>query len=124
MSLYYVDMKDAHDTVTPDLLPTPRRRGRPSVGYRAMTPAERKAVQRERERKAFVTYQRDELEQIGTGSLLEELGRLVPAGRPALARAVWEVLEARACAARAELHPEQEQLAAELNRRMSPPQQE
>lgn len=117
-------MKDANDTTTSDLLPAPRRRGRPPAGDRAMTPAERKAAQRERERKAFVTYQRGELEAIGTDSLLDELGRLVTAGRPALARAIWGVLEARACAARAELHPEQEQLAAELNRRMSPPQQE
>lgn len=123
MTRYYANMKDAHDTITPDLLPVPRRRGRPLVGDRAMTPAERKAAQRERERKAFITYARVELEAIGTDSLLDELGRLVTAGRPALARAVWEVLEARACAARAELHPDQEQLAADLARRMSPPQE-
>ncbi len=110
-------MKDAHDTITPDLLPAPRRRGRPPAGDRAMTPAERKAAQRERERQAFVTYQRGELEALGTDALLDELGRLVPAGRPALARAIWAVLEARACAARAEQHPEQEQLAADLARR-------
>ena len=116
-------MKDAHDTITPDLLPAPRRRGRPPAGDRAMTPAERKAAQRERERRLFVTYAPAELEQIGTSMLLEELGRLVPAGRPALARAIWGVLEARACAARAELHPDQEQLAADLARRMSPPQE-
>ena len=117
-------MKDAHDTITPDLLPAPRRRGRPPAGDRAMTTAERKAAQRERERKAFVTYARAELEAISTDALLDELGRLVTAGRPALAGAVWEVLEARACAARAVLHPDQEQLAADLARRMSPPQQE
>lgn len=116
-------MKDAHDTITPDLLPAPRRRGRPPAGDRAMTPAERKAAQRERERKAFITYARVELEAIGTDALLDELGRLVTAGRPALARAIWEVLEARACAARAELHPAQERLADDLARRMSPPQE-
>ena len=82
-----------------------------------MTQAERKAAQRERERQAFVTYQRDELEGIGTDALLEEMGRLVPAGRPALARAIWAVLEARACAARAVLHPDQEEIAADLARR-------
>lgn len=116
-------MKDAHDTITPDLLPAPRRRGRPPAGDRAMTPAERKAAQRERERARFVTYSRVELNEIGTDALLDELGRLVTAGRPALARAIWGVLEARACAARAELHPDQEQLAADLARRMSPPQE-
>ena len=112
-------MKDAHDTITPDLLPAPRRRGRPLLGDRAMTPAERKAAQRERERKAFITYARVELEAISTDALLDELGRLITAGRPALARAraIWGVLEARACAARAVLHPEQEQLAADLARR-------
>lgn len=116
-------MKDAHDTITPDLLPAPRRRGRPLVGDRAMTPAERKAAQRERERARFVTYSPAELQAIGSDGLLQELGRLVTAGRPALAGAIWAVLEARACAARAELHPDQEQLAADLARRMSPPQE-
>lgn len=102
-------MKDAHDTITLDLLTAaPRRRGRPLAGDKALTPAERKAAQRERERRAFVTYQRGELEQVGTAALAAELGRLVADGRPALASAVWEVLQARACAARAELHPEQE----------------
>ena len=47
-----------------------------------MTPAERKAAQRERERKAFITYARVELEAISTDALLDELGRLITAGRP------------------------------------------
>jgi hypothetical protein len=110
-------MKDANDTLIQDLISAPRGRGRPPAGDRAMTPAERKAAQRERERRTFVTYQRYELEAIGTDALLEELGRLVSGGRPALARAIWEVLEARASAARAELHPEQGRMAAELARR-------
>lgn len=101
-------MKDAHDTITPDLLPVPRRRGRPAKPDGAQTPAQRKAAQRERERLAFATYSADELERVGTAALAAELGRLVAAGRPALAGAVWKVLQARACASRAELHPEQE----------------
>jgi len=101
-------MKDAQDTATLDLLPVPRRRGRPTKPNGAQTPAQRKAAQRERERLAFVTYQRGELERVGTAALAAELGRLVADGRPALAGAVWEVLQARACAARAELHPAQE----------------
>lgn len=107
-------MKDAHDITTSELLPTPRRPGRPPAGVRALTPAERKAAQRERERGAFVTYDRVELESIGTDALLEELGRLVTAGQPALAGAIWEVLEARVCAARANLHTQQEQLVSDL----------
>ena len=114
-------MKDAHDTITPDLLPAPLPGAAPQrpplLGDRAMTSAERKAAQRERERKAFITYARVELEAISTDALLDELGRLITAGRPALARAIWGVLEARACAARAVRHPDQEQLAADLARR-------
>jgi hypothetical protein len=101
-------MKDANDTATIDLLPAPRRRGRPTKLDGAQTPAQRKAAQRERERLAFVTYSADELERVGTAALAAELGRLVVDGRPALASAVWKVLQARACASRAELHPEQE----------------
>ena len=99
--------------MTHDTHPTPRRRGRQPVGDQAMTPAERKAAQRERERARFVTYSPAELQAIGSDGLLQELGRLITAGRPALARAIWAVLEARACAVRAEMHPEQEALAQE-----------
>lgn len=101
-------MKDAQDTSTIDLLPAPARRGRPRKPGGAQTPAQRKAAQRERERLAFATYSADELERVGTAALAAELGRLVVDGRPALAGAVWRVLQARACASRAELHPEQE----------------
>ena len=88
-----------------------------------MTPAERKAAQRERERARFVTYSPAELQAIGSDGLLQELGRLVTAGRPAIAGAIWAVLEARAAAVRAEMHPEQEALAqecAEIERRAGP----
>lgn len=41
-------MRDPADTVTADLLPSPKRRGRPKTG-KAMTPAERKREQRNRD---------------------------------------------------------------------------
>lgn len=45
-------MKDPADNVTADLLPSPKRRGRPKTG-KAMTPAERKAAQRKRDREKY-----------------------------------------------------------------------
>lgn len=45
-------MKDPADTVTTDLLPSPKRRGRPKTD-KAMTPAERKAAQRKRDREKY-----------------------------------------------------------------------
>lgn len=42
-------MKDTHDAITIELLPTPKKRGRPASGS-ARTAAERKAAQRERDR--------------------------------------------------------------------------
>lgn len=45
-------MKDPADTVTGDLLASPKRRGRPKTG-KAMTPAERKAAQRKRDREKY-----------------------------------------------------------------------
>ncbi len=44
-------MKDPADTITAELIPSPKGRGRPKTG-KAMTPAERKAAQRKRDRKA------------------------------------------------------------------------
>ena len=45
-------MKDPADTITAELIPSPKGRGRPKTGN-AMTPAERKAAQRKRDRKAI-----------------------------------------------------------------------
>ena len=42
-------MKDAHDTSTADMLPTPPRRGRPPTGQ-AKSAAERKREQRKKDR--------------------------------------------------------------------------
>lgn len=45
-------MKDAAATVTAELIPIPKKRGRPKTG-KAMTPAERKAAQRKRDREKY-----------------------------------------------------------------------
>lgn len=45
-------MKDPADTITADLLPGPKGRGRPKTGT-AMTPAQRKAAQRARDRQKY-----------------------------------------------------------------------
>lgn len=45
-------MKNPADNVTADLLPSPKGRGRPKTG-KAMTPAERKAAQRKRDREKY-----------------------------------------------------------------------
>lgn len=45
-------MKAPADTFTADLIPSPKRRGRPKTG-KAMTPAERKAAQRARDREKY-----------------------------------------------------------------------
>ncbi|HDT6076647.1 TPA: hypothetical protein QHC28_001221 [Aeromonas veronii bv. veronii] len=47
-------MRDPNDHSTSDLLPTPRRRGRPSTGT-ALTPAQKQARYRERQRARTVT---------------------------------------------------------------------
>ncbi len=47
-------MRDLHDHSTSDLLPTPRRRGRPSTGT-ALTPAQKQAAYRARQRARTVT---------------------------------------------------------------------
>lgn len=58
-------MKDHHDTITPDLLPTPRKRGRPSTG-KAMTQAQRQAKYRAKlaENNVTVTVNRQLLERL------------------------------------------------------------
>ena len=55
-------MKDHHDTTTPDLLPTPRKRGRPRTGQ-AMTQAQRQAKYRAKlaENNVTVTFNREDL---------------------------------------------------------------
>lgn len=47
-------MRDPNDTQTDDQLPTPRRRGRPSTGT-ALTPAQKQAAYRARQRARTVT---------------------------------------------------------------------
>lgn len=55
-------MKDSHDTKTGDLLPIPRRRGRPSTGS-ALSNAQRQAKFRAKfaENNVTVTFNRDDL---------------------------------------------------------------
>ncbi len=58
-------MRDPNDTQTNDLLPTPRRRGRPSTGM-ALTPAQKQARYRERQRarSVSVTFDREVVEAL------------------------------------------------------------
>ncbi|MFQ2614382.1 hypothetical protein [Aeromonas caviae] len=58
-------MRDPHDDSTSDLLPMPRRRGRPSTGT-ALTPAQKQARYRERlrVRTVSVTFGRQEVEAL------------------------------------------------------------
>lgn len=55
-------MKDAHDSQTADLLPTPRPRGRPRTG-KALSGAERQAKYRESqaEKSVTVTFNREDV---------------------------------------------------------------
>lgn len=55
-------MKDAHDSQTADLLPTPRPRGRPRTG-KALSGAERQAKYRESqaEKTVTVTFNREDV---------------------------------------------------------------
>lgn len=53
-------MRDPIDTETTDLLPTPRRRGRPSTGT-ALTPAQKQAAYRKRQRQKSVTVTFDRI---------------------------------------------------------------
>lgn len=66
-------MKDPANNVTAELLPSPKGRGRPKTG-KAMTPAERKAAQRKRDREKY-----DELydapQRVPPRIIAETLGR-------------------------------------------------
>lgn len=58
-------MRDPHDADTPDLLPTPRRRGRPRTGT-ALTPAQKQSAYRARQRArtVSVTFDREAVEAL------------------------------------------------------------
>ena len=55
-------MKDINDKQTADLLPTPKKRGRPATG-RAMTPAQKQAAYRQRqaEKTVTVTFNKEDI---------------------------------------------------------------
>lgn len=69
--------KQPEDTKTPDLLGEPKRRGRPATG-KAMTAAERKRAQRERDREAF--WKCTPAGEMSTTGLLESLAYAVHRG--------------------------------------------
>ena len=58
-------MRAPHDTQTHDQLPTPRRRGRPSTGT-ALTPAQKQAAYRARQRArtVTVTFDRADIDEL------------------------------------------------------------
>ena len=70
-------MKDAHDTSTADMHPTPPRRGRPPTGQ-AKSAAERKRQQREKDRTRPVEEWSMEtlLQAIATATRAGDVGRL------------------------------------------------
>lgn len=60
-----IEMHDPNDTQTDDLLPTPRRRGRPRTGT-ALTSAQKQAAYRARQRvrTVSVTFSREAVEAL------------------------------------------------------------
>lgn len=70
-------MKDAHDTSTADMHPTPPRRGRPPTG-KAKSAAQRKREQRERDRTRPVEEWTLEtlLQAVATATQAGDVGRL------------------------------------------------
>lgn len=66
-------MKDPADNVTAALLPSPKGRGRPKTG-KAMTPAERKAAQRKRDREKYGELY-DAPQRVPPRIIAETLGR-------------------------------------------------
>jgi len=66
-------MKDLHDTVTGELIPAAKKRGKPVTGN-AMTPAQRKAAQRARDRETAGML-RDAPNRVPTRVITETLER-------------------------------------------------
>lgn len=88
-------MKDTIDTRTPDLLPTPKKRGRPATGH-AMTPAERKREQRRRDQRAIWMADSPEWQGLTVTGLLEHMGQAVAGGYAGVAQAIANELIRRA----------------------------
>ena len=86
--------KQPEDNKMLDMLPAPKRRGRPSTG-KALSAAERKAAQRDRDRDRVFGH--DGLIQLSTTTgLLEQLGVAVKDGCPHIAEAISDELIRRA----------------------------
>lgn len=67
-------MKDQADNLTAELIPSPKGRGRPKTG-KAMTPAERKAAQRERDRLAATKLIDGQPHKVPPRIIAETIGR-------------------------------------------------
>lgn len=85
--------KQPEDTKTPDMIGEPKRRGRPATG-KAMTAAERKRAQRERDREAF--WKCTPAGEMSTTGLLESLAYAVNRGLSIDAKAIADELVKRA----------------------------
>lgn len=89
-------MKDANDKQTADLLPMPKKRGRPATG-KALTPAQKQAAYRARqaENKATVTINKADLKALKRAiALVDFFPELSPEEREALSRVESAIYQA------------------------------
>lgn len=85
-------MKDTTDTVTADLLPTPKKRGRPATGN-ALSAAERKRRQRERdEARVWGSEAENDGKNVTVTGMIEQFAHAIAEGYPAIARDLAEKL--------------------------------
>lgn len=95
--------KQIEDTKTPDMLGKPKRRGRPATGQ-AMSAAERKRAQRERDRHAFTAIEgetgKKAPQDMSVTALIENLQHAVSKGWAIDARELADELVKRARANR------------------------
>jgi hypothetical protein len=91
-------MKDQTDQVTADLIPTPKKRGRPATGQ-ALSAAARKRKQRERIDSMVWSIPENggkEPAEMPITALVEGIAQAVGAGAPGVARALADELVRRA----------------------------
>lgn len=102
-----MEMKDAADTNTMDMLSTEKKRGRPKTGT-AKTAAQRKREQRIRDRHAISKGLRGaELTEASTRALCEELSTCIEHGYGSLTATLMEELAKRANAKEREMANEE-----------------
>lgn len=96
--------KQIEDSKTPDMLGEPKRRGRPSIGSLALSAAERKRRQRERDRHAFTAIEGETRKKapqdMSVTALIENLQHAVSKGWTIDARELADELVKRAKANR------------------------